>query len=180
MIKKLLPVVFLIVGLGAGAGAGLVLGPAGSDKTSSEKDPAHVEKEPAAEKADHKARKPASHSASKDNGDHDSSDYEYLKLTKQFVVPIVEQDRISGLVTLSLSLEANPGISEAFYAVEPKLRDGFLQILFDHANMGGFDGAFTQSRNLETLRSALLTVVQSEFGDDVTKVLITSIARQDT
>ncbi|MEX0317841.1 MAG: flagellar basal body-associated protein FliL [Ruegeria sp.] len=180
MIKKLLPVVFLIVGLGAGAGAGLVLGPAGSGNTTSEKDPAHAEKEPEAANADHKVPKPTTHFASKDNEGYDSSDYEYLKLTKQFVVPIVEQDRISGLVTLSLSLEANPGISEAFYAVEPKLRDGFLQILFDHANMGGFDGAFTQSGNLETLRSALLTVVQREFGDDVTKVLITSIARQDT
>ena len=108
------------------------------------------------------------------------AEFEYLTLTKQFVVPVVERERISALVTLSLSLEVTPGIGEAFYAIEPKLRDGFLQVLFDHANMGGFDGAFTQSDRLETLRKSLLKVAQSEVGTDVSRVLILSIARQST
>ncbi|WP_377181182.1 flagellar basal body-associated protein FliL [Ruegeria arenilitoris] len=101
-------------------------------------------------------------------------------MTKQFVVPVVEKNEISALVTMSLSLETRPGISEEFYEIEPKLRDGFLQVLFDHANIGGFDGEFTQSDNLEVLRKSLLEVARKDLGDDVSRVLIMSVSRQDT
>ncbi|MEX0308307.1 MAG: flagellar basal body-associated FliL family protein [Ruegeria sp.] len=106
--------------------------------------------------------------------------HEYLKLTKQFVVPVVTEDEISALVTMSLSLEVRPGIAEAFYEIEPKLRDRFLQVLFDHANIGGFDGAFTRSDNLAALRQALLEVARKDLGQDVSQVLIMSVSRQDT
>ena len=96
------------------------------------------------------------------------------------MIPVVKRDRISALVTISLGLEVPSGMGEALYPAEPKLRDEFLQVLFDHANMGGFDGAFTQSDRLDTLRRALLDVSRQILGDDVHRVLILSIARQDT
>ena len=67
----------------------------------------------------------------------------------------------------------------AIYSKEPKLRDSFLQVLFDHANIGGFDGAFTNANNLAVLRGALREVAQKDMGDQVTDVLIVEIARQD-
>ena len=82
-------------------------------------------------------------------------------------------------MVLSLSLETVPGLTETVFAHEPKLRDLFLQVMFDHANMGGFQGAFTQSSNLETLRRALREVAQAQLGPDVTNVLIVDIVRQD-
>jgi hypothetical protein len=175
MIKKLLPVIFLIAGTGAGIGAGKFLG-GGEAKVASEK-AAKVEK------ADKETKeKPAkSKEKEKEKGKKgEGGGFEYLKLTKQFVVPIVEDEEISALVTMSLSLEANSAITETFYAIEPKLRDGFLQVLFDHANTGGFDGAFTHSDNLGTLRKSLLEVAKKDLGDDVSKVLIMSVSRQDT
>ncbi len=84
------------------------------------------------------------------------------------------------MVMMSLSLEVVPGISDSFYSIEPKLRDRFLQVLFDHANTGGFGGNFTNSDNLSVLRKSLLNVARKEMGDGVTKVLITSVNRQDT
>ena len=48
--------------------------------------------------------------------------------------------------------------------MEPKLRDVFLQVLFDHANMGGFRGAFTRSDVLEPLRTALREAAQKHLG----------------
>ena len=167
--QKLLPVIFLAVGLGAGVGAGIVLAP--SDKG---KDDA---KEAVAKTKPNKDKKAKSKKGGKDEK---ASEFEYLKLTKQFVVPVVADDRISALVTMSLSLETRPGITESFYEIEPKLRDGFLQVLFDHANTGGFDGAFTQSDNLSSLRQALLEVAKKDLGEDVSRVLIMSVARQDT
>ncbi len=169
MIKKLLPVIFLVTGTGAGIGAGTFLG-SGETKKETE----GTEKVEKAEKET--KEKPAKDKGKKGEG----GGFDYLKLTKQFVVPIVEDEEISALVTMSLSLEANSAITETFYAIEPKLRDGFLQVLFDHANTGGFDGAFTHSDNLSTLRKSLLEVAKKDLGDDVSKVLIMSISRQDT
>ncbi len=173
MIKKLLPVIFLIIGTGAGIGAGKFFG-GGEAKVESEKTTM-------AEKADKKTKEKPAKSKEKDKRKKgEGGGFEYLKLTKQFVVPIVEDEEISALVTMSLSLEANSAVTETFYAIEPKLRDGFLQVLFDHANTGGFDGAFTHSDNLGTLRKSLLEVAKKDLGDDVSKVLIMSVSRQDT
>ncbi|MBO9434575.1 flagellar basal body-associated protein FliL [Ruegeria sp. R13_0] len=173
MIKKLLPVIFLVIGTGAGIGAGKFLG-GGEAKVGFDK----TEK---VEKTDKETKEKPAKSKEKDKGKKsEGGGFEYLKLTKQFVVPIVEDEEISALVTMSLSLEANSAITETFYAIEPKLRDGFLQVLFDHANTGGFDGAFTHSDNLSTLRKSLLEVAKKDLGDDVSKVLIMSVSRQDT
>lgn len=166
--KKLLPIVFLLVGLGAGVGAGVMMG--GKLPEVPEGDQSHEDAK--LDTAEHETKAEASH--------EDVTENDYLRLTKQFVVPLVAQDRVEGLVTVSLSLEATPGNSDAFYAKEPKLRDAFLQVLFDHANMGGFNGAFTRPENLEVLRGALSEVAKREMGDEIHGVLISDIARQDT
>ena len=168
MIRKLLPVIFLAVGLCAGVGAGIVLAPPDKGNDTGKK------------AAEDKPDKDEEAKSKETNKDEKASQFEYLKLTKQFVVPVVKNDRISALVVMSLSLEVRPGISEAFYEIEPKLRDGFLQVLFDHANTGGFDGSFTQSGNLSALRQSLLEVAKKDLGEDVSSVLIMSVARQDS
>ncbi len=165
MLKKLLPIVFLLAGTGAGIGAGMVLtGPSG-DKDMAKAD-AKIDP---AEKKD---------KASKDGKEDGGT--EFIKMHSQFVVPIIRHNEVSALVVMSLSLEAEPGLSEKFYAREPKLRDMFLQVLFDHANMGGFDGAFTSPSALDPLRTALREVAQAQMGDSIHSVLITDLARQDT
>ncbi|MFC3118856.1 hypothetical protein ACFOHS_14270 [Jhaorihella thermophila] len=71
-------------------------------------------------------------------------------------------------------------MAETVYQREPKLRDGFLRVLFDQAVMGTFDGAFTRVERLDALRAALLEEARAQIGDSVRTVLITDIARQDT
>ncbi len=153
MIRKLLPLVLCLIGAGAGAGAGLFLRPLPeqTDPTA-EKVPAPVDP----------ALVP-----------------DYVKLSNQFVVPLVERERISAMVILTLSLEVAQGTTEQVYAREPKLRDAFLQLLFDHANTGGFRGSFTDAANLVILRKGLLDIAKGILGDSVTDVLITDIVRQD-
>jgi hypothetical protein len=102
-----------------------------------------------------------------------------VKLNNQFIVPVLEGGRIVSMVILTLSLEVATGTSEAVYAKEPKLRDAFLQVLFDHANTGGFRGSFTDASNLVFLRKALTEKAAGVLGSSVTDVLITDIARQD-
>ena len=50
---------------------------------------------------------------------------------------------------------------------------------FQGTNAGGFDGAFTQSNNMDVLRSALLEVARKTMGAVVSDVLIVDIVRQD-
>lgn len=103
----------------------------------------------------------------------------FVKLNNQFVVPVVADQRITSLVVMSLNLEVVEGFQETVFGQEPKLRDAFLQVMFDHANTGGFDGAFTSSGKMDQLRSALLEVSQKILGQHLVGILIVDVVRQD-
>lgn len=163
MLRKLLPVILAIVGLGGGVGAGLFLRPPPSPEDQAT--------------ADHKAE------VAEAEGETEAPEEggpEYVKMNNQFVVPVVERGRVAAMVVLSLSLEVDAGSTEAVYQREPKLRDVFLQVLFDHANVGGFSGSFTDGSNLITLRTSLKEAAGTILGPAVRDVLITDIARQDS
>ena len=153
MIKKLFPLILALVGLGTGIGGGIFLRPAPDPAAAAEAHSAEADPETAPQ---------------------------YVKLNNQFVVPVLQDGRVESMVILSLSLEVKPSSSEQVYAKEPKLRDVFLQVMFDHANAGGFRGSFTDGSNLILLRRALQEAGVSVLGDILTDVLIVDIARQDS
>ncbi len=154
--RKILPLLLGLIALAGGAGAGYFLRPAGEGRQATAgEDQAAAEAGPAVQP-------------------------EYVRMNNQFIVPIVEGGRVVSMVVLSLSLEVTPGSSETVYAREPKIRDAFLQVLFDHANSGGFRGSFTDGSNLVLLRRALAEQARLVLGAAVTDVLITEIARQDS
>jgi len=103
----------------------------------------------------------------------------YLAMKSQFVVPIIQNELVKSLVVMSISLEIGPESTEYVFSREPKLRDTFLRVLFDHAHVGGFDGAFTESGRLSILRVALLEAAQTVVGKEVSDILITDIVRQE-
>lgn len=156
--KKLLPLVLALIGTGIGAGAGIFLKAPEGEITAEATCP-----EP--EKTVLQAVSEAERS--------------FVRLNNQFVVPLVERNRVNAMMVLSLSLEADGGVSESIFGIEPKLRDAFLQVLFDHANMGGFEGNFTSSDAMDILRRSLLNTAQSLIGTGVYSVLVTDIARQE-
>lgn len=174
MIKKLLPVLLAVLGLGLGVGAGYFLRPAPTAEAAAPE--AGAEAKPAEGAAAHgEAAAPAEGSAKGEGG----GGPEYAKLANQFVVPLINGGRVGSMVILSLSLEVEAGQTSDAFSKEPKLRDSFLQVMFDHANAGGFDGPFTDSANMIALRKALLEAAQQILGDKVLDVLITDIVRQD-
>jgi len=105
--------------------------------------------------------------------------YEYADMTDQFVVPIIDGDRVSGTMVLSLSLEVLPGNRDSVLTRQPKLRDEFLRLLFVHSNMGEFAGNFLETKDLEVLRSDLTNAATIILGPVVHSVLITDMIRQD-
>lgn len=155
MIRKIIPVLLALLGVVIGMGAGLVLRPAPEvgavDAPSTPAADVTPEMQP-----------------------------DYVKLNNQFIVPVLEDGRVASMVIVSLSIEVAKGTTEQVYAREPKLRDVFLQVMFDHANSGGFRGSFTDGANLLLLRRALLEVAQTTLGEIVSDVLIVDIVRQDS
>ena len=164
MIRKLIPVLLALIGLGIGTGTGMFLRPAPEEPVA--------EGEAAAE----------GHDAAPAEGEEADPEAlpEYVKMNNQFVVPVMDGGKVASMVILSLSLEVETGTSEQVYAREPKLRDVFLQVLFDHANAGGFQGSFTDGSNLVLLRKALMESASNILGVVVKDVLISDIARQDS
>jgi flagellar protein FliL len=162
MMRKILPVLLAFGGLGGGVAAGLFLRPA-DPETHAAADPSGEHSEAPPEVAGDETMLP-----------------EFVKMNNQFVVPVLKDGRVAAMVVLTLSLEVANGTTEAVFAREPKLRDVFLQVLFDHANVGGFNGSFTDGSNLIVLRGSLKEAAVLELGDAVKDVLITDIARQDS
>ncbi|MBZ8117541.1 flagellar basal body-associated FliL family protein [Roseovarius sp. LXJ103] len=169
--KLILPLIMLGLGIGGGVGAGIMLRPdvvdadlAAPEDSAKSAAQTHASKEGSNDEATDKM---------------DSNAMEYVRLNNQFVVPLVTRDSVDALVVMALSVEIAAGNTEIVYRREPKLRDNFLQVLFDHANMGGFEGGFTDTNKLDVLRAALLEVAHSVIGPEVHSVLITDIGRQD-
>lgn len=164
MKKLLLPLLLIIVGVGGGAGAGFFLKP----------EPPEVAEDgthdcPVLPEGQTVAAEPAP-----------ETEPEYVKLNNQFVVPVLKAGRVASLVILSLSVETTGDQKATVYEREPKLRDIFNEVLFSHANSGGFDGVFTDIAKMDVLRKALSEAARSVLGGSQTKILITDIVRQDT
>ncbi|MDX8346414.1 flagellar basal body-associated protein FliL [Cognatiyoonia sp. IB215446] len=166
MKKLLLPVILLVIGVGSGVAAGFALKPeavAGDDLLADGHPCGDTQKV-----------------AEASQPPEIPEEREYAKLNNQFVVPVVEDGNVVALVVMSLNVEVTVGGRTTIFATEPKLRDGFLQVMFDHANIGGFSGNFTSGTNMRTLRNELLRVAQEIAGSIVTDVLIIDIVRQDS
>jgi flagellar protein FliL len=159
-LRLILPIILSCLGLSGGIGLGLFLKP----------DPAH-------EEAEIQCAEPVEGHEIQASTVETLNDY--IKLNNQFIIPIVKEEKVASLVVMSISLEVAPGQSELVYQREPKIRDALLRVMFDHANIGGFDGEFTENGTLNNLRIGLLEASKAVAGDSVIDVLIVDLARQD-
>ena len=171
--RMLIPVILLLLGIGGGVGAAKFLLPPPEEAAMADIAAAPCGDVPAADHA------PSTAETGHDAPAGDAAAREYARMNNQFVVPVVENGRVAAMVVLSISVEVAAGTTDKVFAAEPKLRDVFLQTLFDHANNGGFEGAFTNATNMRNLRAALRVVARDIVGPDVSDVLIIDILRQD-
>lgn len=178
MMRMLLPLVLLLIGLGGGVGAGLMLSGGSEDVAEApDEDDADGDEEAHAEDDEHEEE---AESANPPRVEQSGEGTEFVRLNNQFVVPIVRNGAVRSLVVMGLNVEVDTGLSSAVFDQEPRLRDSFLRVMFAHANIGGFDGQFTEAAAMAPLREALLEAAQSILGGAETHdVLITDITRQD-
>lgn len=180
--KLLAPIGLAVLGLGAGVGAGMALKPeppeAAADAHGAAP-PVHCEEgahcEAAAQPPDPFDPNAAPKPKPKPEGETANVPFE-----KPFVVPVFRKDKVAAMIVASIAIDLPAEDASKLEAVQPRLRDGFLAAMFRHSNSGGFDGAFTEGRKVEDLRSALLAAAQEVLGEDhVHDVLITEMLRQD-
>lgn len=188
MMRILIPVLLLVIGLGGGIGAGIMLGGGGDEEMM--------------EEASAQGMHDAEEGGVAHDGDHDDGEehmeeeepgyadegpvspgstenLEYVRLNNQFVVPVVRDAAVRHLVVMSLTVEIETGQAEMVFNREPRLRDALLRVMFSHANAGGFEGAFTAPSALNPLRRALRDAAYDVLGPVVNDVLIVEIVRQD-
>ncbi len=188
--KKLLLIILLLIGAGGGIGAGLFLRPAPATPEA-ETACAKGEEGCAMDAAGGEAMVEAGHGEAPPEPPAEEADPqledltaaggpEYVALERQMIVPIVSADQVISLVVLSLSIEVQSGFSDQARVREPKLRDAFLQVLFRHANTGGFSGDFTSGEKMADLRRALNRAAGQVLGPAAIQVLVTDILRQAT
>ena len=179
--RFVLPILLALLGLAGGVGAGLPLG-GGPGPIADGEDSAEAEAEghgddPAEEDEDgHGA---AGHGSSIIRVTPAGADTEYVRLNNQFIVPIIRHGMVRSLVVMALTLEVPTGDNDLVFQHEPRLRDSFLQVMFAHANAGGFDGSFTEAAAMAPLRIGLREAAAQVLGDSVYDVLIVDITRQD-
>ncbi len=171
MKKILLPLILLLIGVGGGVGAGLFLLPDTPDPEEM------LAANPCGDPPNDVHADNTNDASVDDHGEPIIN--EFAKLNNQFIVPIVNDGAVSAMVVISLNIEVSLGNKDAVFLAEPKLRDAFLQAMFDHANIGGFSGNFTSAQNLRPLREDLVRRAKSIVPGIVKDVLIMDIVRQD-
>ena len=175
--KFLVPLVIALLGLGAGVGAGLALKPAPEQDGSA----THAAEPACPEDADAECELTAADPlAPAPEKPKPEGELAYVPLDKPFVVPVFKGEKVISMVVVSLSVEIGADAAPSVEAVMPRLRDGFLKVMFRHANSGGFDGSFTSGQRMEDLKSALAIAAREIMPEaPLGEILITEIARQD-
>lgn len=187
----LIPLVALLVGLGAGVGGGIVL--SGSAPEGAEHASADAE--------DHAA---AAHDTHDDHDTHDSHDAHdahdtqhdtasdhgsghghgaetdsFYSIPGQFIVPVMHGEHVAALVLISVGLDTQEDSRSDVVHMEPRLRAAFLAALFDLSSIGGLDGDITAPEWRSGVVRALEGAAHDLAGDKITEVQLMEVNKQE-
>lgn len=108
-----------------------------------------------------------------------SGEVSYYRFTREFVVPIISNERVDSLVILNLNLEVDNSVSDKLFSMEPKIRDNIMTTLIKLSNDGDTLHSLTDVENYETIRALILANLQDVISDGIRNVLILDMAKQD-
>ena len=103
---------------------------------------------------------------------------EFLAFNDPFIIPVIEEDALKALISLKIGMEVLPKDKSKLEHYKPKLRDLFLQIMFQHSHAGAFSGNYTESERLIALRRNLIQVVEENLDIELKDLLIKDVAWQ--
>ena len=131
-------------------------------------------------KDSHGGKKESSgHGGGDHGGDSATGDVVYFKFTREFVVPIMHDSKVTSLVILNINLEADSSISQKLFSMEPKVRDNIMTTLIELSNDDQTFENMTNVESYETIRAMVLLNLQKVMPSGIRNVLIVDIAQQD-
>lgn len=178
--KQLIPALIAGVFIVAGGAGGFYVKNMGSAEAST------APSGDGEESSGHGEEKSSGHDKPKaDKGGHGeeesagSGDVTYYKFTREFVVPLIRNERVESLVIINLNLEVDSSESQKLFSMEPKLRDNIMTTLIKLSNDGDTLHTLTNVDHYETIRSMVLTNLQDAISHNIRNVLILDMAKQD-
>jgi len=182
MMKKLLPIIIALVGLGGGLAGGTAMKPQSNEVDHSD-DGKHTVADGKGSTGEHgKTNDHASATDSHGNtadGHGVSDELIYVGLAKPFFVPVLRRDNNNVLVRLDIHLEVPDSLKSSVEKHEPKLRDAFLRTVMNFSHDGGFTRVH-DGEGFTILRDDLLVSARKVLGSKVKTVLIGEILTRES
>ncbi|WP_156945544.1 flagellar basal body-associated FliL family protein [Hyphomonas johnsonii] len=107
------------------------------------------------------------------------SGVDYFKFSREFVVPIMRDNKVVSLVILNINLEVDSSLSRKLFSMEPKIRDNIMTTLVELSNDGRTLESVANLENYESIRSTVLMNLQKVAPAGIRNVLIVDMAKQD-
>jgi flagellar basal body-associated protein FliL len=103
----------------------------------------------------------------------------YYRFSREFIVPLIDNGRVSSLVILNINLEVDSAASQNLFSMEPALRDNIMTTLITLSNDGRTFESISSIENYESLRAMILMNLKKLVPTGINNVLILDMARQD-
>lgn len=113
------------------------------------------------------------------HGSGSSGDVSYYRFSREFVVPVLKDDRVASLVILNINLEVDSNTSAQLFSMEPKLRDNIMSSLIALSSDGDVFNNITDVESYESVRSVVLMNLKNVVPHGIHNVLIVDMAKQD-
>lgn len=112
-------------------------------------------------------------------GGRSASALTYYRFSREFIVPLIDNGRVSSLVILNINLELDSAASQNLFSMEPALRDNIMTTLITLSNDGRTFESISSIENYESLRAMILMNLKKLAPTGINNVLILDMARQD-
>ncbi len=178
--KKILPIILVVLGVVGGGAAGVFLKPVQEPVEALEENAEGAEMEEQYAETEAPAVQGADEPDTSSSQEGPSVEGRaYVKVGKQTIVPVVEGGETRALMLFELAVDVPLERRDAVHELEPRLRDGFLRELMKMSHTGAFMSTFTDDRIIEELRRNLVYSARRVLGDDAQDVLILDVMRQE-
>ena len=170
--KKILPIILIVLGIVGGGAAGMFLKPP---------PPPPEEGDEASKKAMKKAEKKKKEKAAEEDLAEGGppTDRAFVKVGRQTIIPVLDGGETRALMLFELAVDVPADSANIVHEMEPRLRDAFLRELFQMSYTGAFLTEFTDDKVIDELRRNLTRAARRYVGEDAREVLILDVMRQE-
>ncbi|MEM6649927.1 MAG: flagellar basal body-associated FliL family protein [Pseudomonadota bacterium] len=162
--SKILPLIIVLIAVGASGFAAMTLRGGGEASTG--------------DSATAKGKNGEIHTVEGETG-VDPSQFNYFQFQRNFIVPVTNERTIGSILLLNLSVEIKTSDVEQFRPREPRIRDNFMRTLLGLSHEGYFNGDITAPGVYDEIQNRLTATARASMDDDVNNVLIIDFARQN-